>query len=124
MVRLEEGAGAVRTDYELFDYLDRWIAAQPEPPGLKEVLATKDVELMGAYILRAFRLAAAEAVAELDRARRARKAAVDAFGGDSEEAEKFLRSPHEQLGGLTPLAVSVASEAGLSDVMDLLQASG
>ena len=111
----------MKTDDELFAHLDRWIAEQPQPPGLKEVLATRDIELFGAYILRGFRIAAVEAVAELERATRVREAAVEALGGDGEAAELFLRSPNQQLGGRTPLAVCVSSEEGAMDVMRLLQ---
>lgn len=49
-----------------FAKLDAWIAAQPEPPTLRDVLAADDRELAAAYILRGFRLATAEAVWQRD----------------------------------------------------------
>jgi hypothetical protein len=49
-------------DEEIFAKLDAWTAEQPEPPLLGDVMATRDVRLIGAYILRGFRAATAEAV--------------------------------------------------------------
>jgi hypothetical protein len=55
-------------DDEIFAKLDAWIAEQPKPPLLGDVLATRDVQLIGAYILRGFRAATAEAVWRRDHA--------------------------------------------------------
>lgn len=49
-------------DDALFAKLDAWLASQPSPPTLVDVIATKDGELFAAYTLRAFRAATAEAV--------------------------------------------------------------
>jgi hypothetical protein len=53
-------------DDDLFAKLDAWTDPQPAPPGLGEVLASGDIDLFAAYILRGFRQAAAEAVWERD----------------------------------------------------------
>lgn len=51
-----------QTDDAINAKLDARLATNPEPPLLWGVLAAGDVELAGAYILREFRAAAAEAV--------------------------------------------------------------
>lgn len=51
-----------RVDDEIFAKLDAWLASRDKPPHLFDVIATKDVELIGAYVLRAFRAGTAEAV--------------------------------------------------------------
>lgn len=48
--------------------LERWEAALPVPPTLRDVLATDNIRLFVAYITRGFRKAAAEAVEQLTRA--------------------------------------------------------
>ncbi len=47
---------------ELLAKLERWLANQPKPPTLLDVIGTRDIELAAAYILKAFRKAAREAV--------------------------------------------------------------
>jgi hypothetical protein len=42
--------------------LDKWLATRPEPPSIFDVIETRDGDLIGAYILRAFRRATREAV--------------------------------------------------------------
>lgn len=49
---------------ELLAKLERWLANQPKPPTLLNVIGTRDIELAAAYILKAFRKAAREAVLE------------------------------------------------------------
>ena len=49
-------------DDEIFAKLDAWLAEQPSPPTLLDVLAVRDIDLLNAFILRGFRAAAAEAV--------------------------------------------------------------
>lgn len=49
---------------ELLAKLERWLAVQPKPPTLLDVIGTRDIELAAAYILKAFRKAAREAVLE------------------------------------------------------------
>jgi hypothetical protein len=48
--------------YELLAKLDRWLAAQPRPATLAEVLQTGDGELLAAVVLKAFRAGARKAV--------------------------------------------------------------
>lgn len=48
-------------DDEIFSKLDAWMAEQPCPPTLLEVLATRDIDLLNAFVLRGFREATAEA---------------------------------------------------------------
>lgn len=48
-------------DDEIFAKLDAWLAQQPTPPTLLEVLATRDIDLFAAFVLRGFREATAEA---------------------------------------------------------------
>lgn len=50
------------TNDELLAKLDKWLATLPEPPSIFDVIGTRDGDLIGAYILRAFRRAAREAV--------------------------------------------------------------
>jgi len=49
------------SDDEIFAKLDAWLAQQPTPPTLLEVLATRDIDLFAAFVLRGFRQATAEA---------------------------------------------------------------
>jgi len=49
------------TEDELLAKLDRWLATLPEPPTIFDVVGTRDGDLIGAYILRAFRKATREA---------------------------------------------------------------
>lgn len=56
------------TDNELLSKLELWLAARPEPPTLFEVAETGDGELLAAFILNGFRVAARQAVVDrLDR---------------------------------------------------------
>lgn len=48
-------------DDQIFAKLDAWLAEQPSPPTLLDVLAVRDIDLLNAFILRGFRAAAAEA---------------------------------------------------------------
>ena len=50
------------TNDELLAKLDKWLATLPEPPSIFDVIQTRDGDLIGAYILRAFRRATREAV--------------------------------------------------------------
>ena len=50
------------SNHELLAKLERWLANQPKPPTLLDVIGTRDIELAAAYILKAFRKAAREAV--------------------------------------------------------------
>lgn len=111
----------MKSEEELLAALDRWIAAQPQAPGVEEVLASKDRELLAALVLREFRVAAAEAVAQTERAKRVRACAVGAFGGNEQRAEAFLRSPHIALGDRKPLLEAVQSENGAATVITLLE---
>jgi hypothetical protein len=121
MGRVEEGARAVKTEDELLSKLDRWVSQQSQPPTLKDVLATGDVELFGAYILRGFREAASAAVAARERVDAVRAVALDVFGGDVDAAEVFLRSPHPRLDGNAPLAMAADTPEGASNVVAMLR---
>ncbi|MFC7535932.1 hypothetical protein ACFQPG_00955 [Sphingomonas sp. GCM10030256] len=50
-----------KADDEIFAKLDAWLAQQPTPPTLFDVLAVRDIDLLNAFVLRGFRAAAAEA---------------------------------------------------------------
>lgn len=92
--------------------LERWKAAQATQPTIFDVIRSGDIELFGTYIEVCFREAAAQAIKETERAERIRNRALAVFD-DADTAEAFLRSPHPQLQGRTPLAVAVASEDGV-----------
>ena len=49
---------------ELLAKLEGWLAARSEPPTLLDVVATNDRELLAAFILKGFRVAARQAVAD------------------------------------------------------------
>ena len=100
--------------------LKRWIAAQPAPPTLWEVLETRDPRLIAAWITPIFRRAAAEAAEQTKRVERVRAVVRDAYGGDVAKAEEFLRRGHPALGGDTPLQRAVQSEAGAQQVIQLV----
>lgn len=100
--------------------LDQWIAAQPGPPTLRDVLATGNIRLFAAFVTRGFRQAAAEAVKETKRAERVRALVREAYGGDDARAEEFLRRQHPALGGDTPLQRAVQSEEGAEEVIQLV----
>jgi hypothetical protein len=102
-----------------FEDLERWEAAQLKPPTIFDVLETGDINLFGAFVLRAFRAAAAEAVEETRRVQRVRSAVLKAFHGHAKAAESFLRTPDESLAGKTPLELAVASDAGAATVVEL-----
>ena len=53
-------------DDAIFAKLDAWLATEPVEPLFNSLLATGDTELIGAYLLRVFRAAAAEAVSRRD----------------------------------------------------------
>lgn len=50
-----------KADDKISAKLDAWVAQQPFPPTLFDVLAVRDIDLLNAFILRGFRKAAAEA---------------------------------------------------------------
>lgn len=50
-----------KADDAIFAKLDAWLAQQPSPPTLFDVLAARDSDLLAAFVLRGFRAAAAEA---------------------------------------------------------------
>lgn len=47
---------------QLLRKLETWEASLPSPPSMQDVLGSGDAQLIGAYVLRGFRAAAAEAV--------------------------------------------------------------
>lgn len=120
MGRLVRKAGAeVMLDFdERVKALERWKAAQAREPTIFDVIATRDVELIGTFIELAFRQAAAMAVEETKRADRVRALARETYG-DPDTAEAFLRRPHSQLSGATPLAAAVKSDEGAAAVVRL-----
>ncbi len=100
--------------------LKRWIAAQPAPPTLWDVLETRDPRLIAAWITPVFRRAAAQAIEETKRIDQVRGLVRDAYSGDAARAEEFLRRAHPALGGDTPLQRTVQSEAGAQEVIRLV----
>lgn len=52
------------SDDELLAKLEAWMAAHSEPPTIFDAIATRDGELFAAYVLKAFRGAARQAVIE------------------------------------------------------------
>lgn len=100
--------------------LERWLAAQPSPPNIFDALASRQPGVIRAYLTRAFREAAAQVVEERERVARVRAFAVEAFGGNAQRAEDFLRSAHPSLAD-TPLRVAVQSHEGAEEVITLLR---
>lgn len=100
--------------------LERWEAAQPAPPTLRDVLASGDIRLFAAYLTRRFREAAAEAVEQRTRVEKIRAFVIDAFGGDSARAEEFLRQKHPLLAQQAPLARAVETDEGAAEVIQLV----
>ena len=106
-----------------FEDLERWESAQLKPPTIFDVRATGDINLFGAFVLRAFRAAAAEALDQTRRVKRVRTGVLKAFKEDAAAAEAFLRTPHQSLAGKTPLELAVASEVGADTVIELSRRS-
>jgi hypothetical protein len=98
---------------ELQAYLDlqAWETAQPKLPGIFQVVETGDTRLIGAYVLREFRVATRRAVQESDRVIELRELAYLSYE-TAEDAERFLRTPIPQLDGRTPLQAAVHSSSG------------
>ncbi|PWG02132.1 hypothetical protein DF286_04055 [Sphingosinicella humi] len=111
---------ALESEGDLLLKLERWLATRSRPPTLGDVLETRDIGLLGAYILKGFRAAAAEAVEQRERVARVRRAAIKAFDGCQDQAEDFLRSHHDELGGGTPLHIAVSSDEGAEAVLQIL----
>lgn len=59
-----KGARRSKDEDELLAKLEAWLAGQAETPTVAEVMATGDHELLAAYILKVFRAATAQAVAD------------------------------------------------------------
>ncbi len=110
----------MKSEEELQGELDDWLASQPTPPTILDVIRHGDVEIFGTFVLRAFRAAAAEAVRQNERAMSVRRSAIQLFEGDADSAEAWLRTASEQLGGKTPLSTAVDSEKGAEHVARLL----
>lgn len=100
--------------------LERWEAAQPAPPTLRDVLASADIRLFAAYVTRGFRQSAAEAVEQWTRVEKVRAFVIDAYGGDGARAEEFLRQKHPLLADQTPLVRAVESDEGAAEVIQLV----
>lgn len=107
---------------ELLDQLERWLADQPNPPTIFDVIATGNIELFSAYVLKGFRQAAAQAVEENKRVAWVRAALLEYYDGDAERMEAFLRGPHPLLIGLTPLQKSLRSDEDAREVIALAHA--
>lgn len=105
---------------ETLSALERWEATRATPPTIFDVIATNNIDLFGAFVLRAFRAATILAVEETRRVKRVRAAVVQAFSGETIAAEAFLREPHPALENRTPLQTAVASEAGADMVVELV----
>ena len=100
--------------------LEAWIAVQPHEVNVFDVLETMDIRLIRAFITDAFRAATVEAAAGSERVSRLRND-VMRFFEQEENARDFLRTPHARLGGRTPLAVAHQSEAGINEVLRILE---
>ena len=99
---------------ELLQYLDQWEAVQQQSPTIFDVIATDDGRLIGAFILRGFRVAAKQAVEKRKRAELLRAVALEKFAGDTEQVEVHLRRTDALLDNRTPLEAAVQSEGGLA----------
>ena len=67
---------------DLLARLEAWLSQHPQPAGLADILETRDAELLGAFILKAFRAAAKGAVLDrMDLEARTLRAFAD--GGDA-----------------------------------------
>ena len=106
---------------ELFEALERWLAGQPYPPTLVDVIATGNIDLFAAYILKGLRQATAQAVEERERVAWVRGAVLDAYEGDAVRTEAFLRSPHPLLGGETPLQKALRSDEDAEEAIALVR---
>lgn len=69
--------------------LDKWIAAQPSPPTIWEVLESRNGRLFTAFVTRGFRQAAAEAAEETKRVERVREVVREAYGGIARRWRSF-----------------------------------
>lgn len=76
-----ENARIFKGEHELLAKLEAWIAGQARTPTVSEVMATGDRELLAAYVLKVFRSAAAQAVAD-----RLDHSARSSFGYDAAES--------------------------------------
>lgn len=110
-------------DDQLLASVQEWEAVQPSPPGLVDVLKTGDGRLVGAYVLREFRIAAAQAVVEHERVLRIRRAALQAYAGDVRDAENFLTQAVDAFGGRTPLQMALSCERDALRAENLLAQS-
>jgi hypothetical protein len=91
--------------------LEAWESSQPKPTDVFQVIETGDLRLIGAYILREFRVATRMAVKENERVLELREMAYLAFPV-ADDAEGFLRRPSLQLEGRSPLQAAVQSSVG------------
>lgn len=107
---------------ELLDQLERWLATRPHPPTILDVVATGNIELFAAFVLKGFRQAAAQAVEENERVAWVRSALLEYYDGDAERMEAFLRGPHPLLIGLTPLQKSLRSDEDAREVVAMAHA--
>lgn len=99
---------------------EQWKAAQPKKPNLCDLIATRNPRLLLGLITAAARTGAAKAIQENERVRKVRDAAVEAYGGDADAAERFLRRKHLMLADVTPLQLAVESEEGAEKVINLI----
>ena len=59
-----EGAPVFRGEDDLLEKLEAWLASQPAEQTIMDVVKSGDGELLAAYVLKEFRIAAAQAVAD------------------------------------------------------------
>lgn len=60
----EEGHRPFTSEQKLLEKLEAWLDSRPLQPTILDVIATRDGELLAAYVLKAFRVATAQAVVD------------------------------------------------------------
>lgn len=121
----------VRSEEDLLDNLEQWLAARDQPPNLFEMIQGGDRELVAAYLLKVFRRATRKAVL--------RRLDLEAafFGPDSDQlgnavarvfgglSQAWKLSPQEQAALLgcgspeaVPKAILVSDSAGPIEVIE------
>lgn len=105
------------SEAELLAKLEAWVAAHAKPPTIFDAIATRDGELFAAYILKAFRVAAREAVIE-----RLSLEAATTFAAEAGAAANPLIRVFDGLAGAWRLeATEILAVLGLDDAAELKQ---
>ena len=107
------------SEQQLLEELEKWLADQPRPPTIFEVAETGNVGLLAAFILKGFREAAARAVESRERLSKVRDEISEAYAGDKDRVERFLRTAHPLLRGELPLKVAQRSDEEAEEIIAL-----